>query len=214
VVPSAAARQSLEGVVQLHAFAGGYGGFCLVEEGLLSVAWNIHGDILRSVGTSWAAQAAYLAKASPVFGDLIAGAKTNWDKPLAVSGQPYGFLRSAPVGSSIYPVGDQLAVIPSFVGDGTALALASGIAAARAVLRGEGAHEFQRRVVTGYKPQFRIAGALDLAISNGALRKLALVGARLAPGLVTSLIAASRLRGFDDVLLSARIAGHRSSAIM
>jgi flavin-dependent dehydrogenase len=214
VVPSAAARQSLEGVVQLHAFAGGYGGFCLVEEGLLSVAWNIHGDILRSVGTSWAAQAAYLAKVSPVFGDLIAGAKTNWDKPLAVSGQPYGFLRSAPVGSSIYPVGDQLAVIPSFVGDGTALALASGIAAARAVLKGEGAQEFQRRVVTGYKPQFRIAGALDLAISNAALRKLALVGARLAPSLVTSLIAASRLRGFDDVLLSARIAGQRSSAIM
>ena len=208
------ATEPMSGIVQLHAFPGGYGGFCLVEDGLLSVAWNIHSDILRSVGSSWAAQAAYLAKSSPVFGDLIAGAKTTWDKPLAVSGQPYGFLRSAPVGSSIYPVGDQLAVIPSFVGDGTALALASGIAAARAVLKGEGAHEFQRRVVTGYKPQFRIAGALDLAISNAALRKLALVGARLAPGLVTSLIAASRLRGFDDVILSARIAGHRSSAIM
>ena len=214
VVPAAAARESLNGVVQLHAFAGGYGGFCLIEEGLLSIAWNIHSDMLRSVGSSWAAQSAYLSKASPVFGHLIAGAKTTWDKPLAVSGQPYGFLRSEPVGSSTYPVGDQLAVVPSFIGDGTALALASGIAAARAVLKGEGAHEFQRRIVKSHRPQFRIAGALDFAISNSALRKLGLAGARLAPGIVTSVIAASRLRGFDEVIASAREAGQRSSAIM
>ncbi len=137
VTPSAAARRDLDGVVQLHKFEGGYAGFCLVEEGVLSVAWNIHGDTLRAVGSSWEAQMAHLAKASPVFDGLIAGSKTAWEKPLAVSGQPYGFLRSEPLGSSIYPVGDQLAVIPSFIGDGTALALASGIAAARAVLQGE-----------------------------------------------------------------------------
>jgi flavin-dependent dehydrogenase len=214
VMPSAAVRQSLYGVVQLHAFDGGYGGFCLVEEGVLSLAWNIHVDTLRSVGSSWGAQMAHLAKTSPVFGDLIAGAKTVWEKPLAVSGQPYGFLRSAPVGTSVYPVGDQLAVIPSFVGDGTALALASGIAAARAVLNGQSAQDFQRRIVAGHRPQFRIAGALDLAISNAALRRLALAGARLAPRAVTSLIAASRLRGFDDVISSAREADQRSSATM
>lgn len=214
VIPSAAARQSLKGVVQLHTFAGGYGGFCLIEDGLLSVAWNIDGDLLRSVGPSWAAQRDYLAKVSPEFGELTAGARAAWDKPLAVSGQPYGFLRSAPIGTSIYPVGDQLAVIPSFIGDGTALALASGIAAARAVLKGEGAPEFQRRIVKGHKPQFRIAGALNFAISNAALRRLAVAGARLVPGLLTSLIATSRLRGFDDVISSARKSAQRSSAIM
>jgi menaquinone-9 beta-reductase len=214
VNPSAAARQSLTGVVQLYAFPGGYGGFCLIEEGLLSIAWNIHSDMLRSVGSSWAAQSAHLAKNSPVFADLIDGAEAAWSKPLAVSGQPYGFLRSEPVGPSIYPVGDQLAVIPSFIGDGTALALASGIAAARAVLSNESAHEFQRRIVKGCKPQFRIAGALDFTISQTPLRKLALAGARMAPALVTSLIAVSRLRGFDDVLASARNPGQRSSATM
>ncbi len=214
VNPSAAARQSMSGIVQLHAFPGGYGGFCLVEDGLLSIAWNIHSDVLRSVGTSWAAQSAYLARNSPVFGELIDGAEAAWSKPLAVSGQPYGFLRSEPVGPSIYPVGDQLAVIPSFVGDGTALALASGIAAARAVLSNEGAPEFQRRIVKGSKPQFRIASALDFTISHAPLRKLALVGARMAPALVTSLVAVSRLRGYDDVIASARKSCQRSSAIM
>ena len=214
VNPSAAARQSMSGIVQLHAFPGGYGGFCLVEDGLLSIAWNIHSDVLRSVGASWAAQSAYLAENSPVFGELIDGAEAAWSKPLAVSGQPYGFLRSEPVGASIYPVGDQLAVIPSFVGDGTALALASGIAAARAVLGNESAHEFQRRIVKGSKPQFRIASALDFTISHAPLRKLALAGARMAPALVTSLIAVSRLRGYDDVIASARKSCQRSSAIM
>ena len=89
VNPSAAARQSMSGIVQLHAFSGGYGGFCLVEDGLLSIAWNIHSDVLRSVGASWAAQSAYLAENSPVFGELIDGAEAAWSKPLAVSGQPY-----------------------------------------------------------------------------------------------------------------------------
>jgi len=214
LAPAMAVRQSIEGVVQLHTFAGGYGGFCLVEDGLLSVAWNIHSEVLHSIGSSWRAQAGYLAKASSLFGDLIAGAETTWDKPLAVSAQPYGFLRSRPVGSSIYPVGDQLAVIPSFMGDGTALALASGIAAARAVLKGESAAEFQRRMVLGHRPQFRIAGALDAAISNAVLRKLGLAGARLAPRLVTSLIAVSRLRGFDEVIGSPAAAAQSSSATM
>ena len=123
-------------------------------------------------------------------------------------------LQSEPLGSSIYPVGDQLAVIPSFIGDGTALALTSEIAAARAVLKDERALEFQRRVVNGHRIQFWIAGALDFTISNVALRKLVLAGVRLAPGIATSLIEASHLRGIDEVISSACNAGQRSSATM
>ena len=155
VNPSAAARQSMSGIVQLHAFPGGYGGFCLVEDGLLSIAWNIHSDVLRVGRLELGGAIGVSCQELPRVRRLIDGAEAAWSKPLAVSGQPYGFLRSAPVGASIYPVGDQLAVIPSFVGDGTALALASGIAAARAVLGGESAHEFQARIVSGHKPQFR-----------------------------------------------------------
>ena len=199
VLPAEAARAALTGVVHLIAFTGGYLGLCLVERKILSIAWVIKGDILQSVGASWAAQSAYFAKQSHLFAELITGATPVWEKPLAVSGLPYGFMRSETVAATIYPVGDQLAVIPSFSGDGTALALASGIAAAQAVLKGEGAAVFQRRMLANYKPQFRRAAALELVIANSLFRRLGIAGARFSPRMVTMLVAATRLRGVDEL---------------
>lgn len=200
--PTEAARADLSGVVRLIAFTGGYLGLCMVEEDILSMAWIIRSDVLRSIGTSWIAQSTYFAKQSRFFGELIDGAITIWEKPLAVSGLPYGFMRSEAIAQAIYPVGDQLAVIPSFSGDGMALALASGVAAAQAILNGETAPDFQRRMLANYKPQFRRAAALDLVIGNALLRRIGMVGARLLPQVVTMLVSATRLRGLDDLIMS------------
>jgi hypothetical protein len=141
-----------------------------------------------------------MAKASDHFGDLISGAKPLWDKPLAISGLPYGFLRTTPLAPTIYPVGDQLAVIPSFAGDGTALALASGIAAAQAWIAGESGCAFQSRLVARHRAQFRLVGALDRVIASPLLRRVGLAFAKRAPGVVTKLAAATRLRGFADLI--------------
>ena len=200
--PAQAACSALIGVVHLIAFEGGYLGLCMVEKGTLSIAWIINADILRSVGTSWAAQSAYFSKQSSFFADVTNGATPAWEKPLAVSGLPYGFMRSETIAQSIFPVGDQLAVIPSFSGDGTALALASGIAAAKAVLKGESAADFQCRMLANYRPQFRRAAALDLVIANALLRRAGIVGARLLPRMVTMLVSATRLRGLDGLTAS------------
>lgn len=199
VEPTAQARRAMDGRVQLIAIPGGYGGFCLVEDGVLSIAWNVRREMLRSIGPGWAAQAALLAEAAPAAAELLAGARPLWDKPLAVSGLPYGFLRKDAIARNVYAVGDQMAVIPSFTGDGTALALASGIAAARAALSGESAAEFQRRMARGRAAQFRLATALDYVIARPGLRRAALKGAQWLPAVVTGLVAATRLRGFDDV---------------
>jgi flavin-dependent dehydrogenase len=109
-------------------------------------------------------------------------------------------MRSETIAQSIYPVGDQLAVIPSFSGDGTALALASGVAAAQAVLRGESAPAYQSRMLANYRPQFRRAAALDMIIANGLLRRIGIAGARLLPVTVTMLVSATRLRGLDQLM--------------
>jgi flavin-dependent dehydrogenase len=201
-MPSAAARAALTGTVHLIAFPGGYLGLCLIEGGVLSMAWIIDADVLNTVGAGWAAQSAYFAAQSRFFAEYLDGAKPVWEKPLAVSGLPYGYMRSAMIAPSIYPVGDQLAVIPSFAGDGTALALASGIAAAQAVLRGEDAGRYQARMIAGYKPQFRRAAALDMVISNAMLRWVGIAGARLVPHTVTMLVAATRLGGVDALIAS------------
>jgi flavin-dependent dehydrogenase len=100
----------------------------------------------------------------------------------------------------VYPVGDQLAVIPSFSGDGTALALASGIAAAQAVLRGEGAGQFQRRILASFNPQFRRAAILDAVIANAMLRRVGMAGARFVPSAVTGIVSATRMRGLDELI--------------
>jgi menaquinone-9 beta-reductase len=197
--PAEAARTALNGVVHLIAFAGGYLGLCMVEDETLSIAWIINSDVLQFVGTSWAAQSAYFARQSRVFAELTNDATPAWEKPLAVSGLPYGFMRSATIAPTIYPVGDQLAVIPSFSGDGTALALASGIAAAQAVLKRESAPDFQALMLANYKPQFRRAAVLDLVIADALLRRVGIAAARLFPSMVTMLVSATRLRGLDGL---------------
>ena len=202
--PAEAARTALNGIVHLIAFAGGYLGLCMVEDQTLSIAWNINSDVLRVIGTSWAAQSAYFAMQSRMFADLINGATPLWEKPLAVSGLPYGFMRTAAIAPAIYPVGDQLAVIPSFSGDGTALALASGIAAAQAVLKCESAPDFQARMLANFKPQFSRAAALDRIIAGVLLRRVGIAGARLFPSMVTMLVSATRLRGLDGLIASAK----------
>ncbi|WP_052699439.1 NAD(P)/FAD-dependent oxidoreductase [Hyphomicrobium sp. 99] len=200
--PTDAACTALIGSVHLIAFAGGYLGLCMVEDGTLSIAWIINSQILQLIGTSWATQSSYFAKQSPIFDELTAGAAPAWEKPLAVSGLPYGFMRSAAIAPTIYPVGDQLAVIPSFSGDGTALALASGIAAAQSILKCEGALDFQRRMLANYKPQFQRAAALDWVIADPRLRNVGMAGARLFPSMVTMLVSATRLRGLDGLISS------------
>ncbi len=200
LAPTASARSSLEGLVRLMAFPGGYAGHCLIEGGILSVAWNVDCAVLNSVGPSWTDQRENVARACPLFGDIVHGAEPLWQKPLAVSGLPYGYLRTEPISPAIYPIGDQLAVIPSFAGDGTSLALASGIGAAQAVLAGESASTFQRRIVAAHRAQFRIVGALDRVIAQPMLRCGAIAVACLAPRLVTKLAGATRMRGYDELI--------------
>ncbi|WP_205083330.1 NAD(P)/FAD-dependent oxidoreductase, partial [Paracraurococcus ruber] len=74
---------------------------------------------------------------------LLAGATPLWDRPLAVAGVPYGWRAPAAGPPGLYRVGDQASVIPSFTGEGIALALHSGLAAAAAILDGGDATQFQ-----------------------------------------------------------------------
>lgn len=59
-----------------------------------------------------------------------------WDKPLAVFGIPYGFVhKDSNTTPGLYRLGDQIAVIPSFSGDGMAIALHTATFAVRAIYK-------------------------------------------------------------------------------
>lgn len=180
--------------VQLVAYEGGYIGAVIVEHGLISMAWLLRSDLLGSIGTEWAEQATFLARQSPPLAELIAGIKPTQAKPLAVSNLPYGFLRHQAIAANVYAVGDQLAVVPSLTGDGTAIALASGIKAAQAIMQGIDAQTFQTGLIGRLRLQFRVAGLLQAAFESPLARRLGILAAASAPALVRAAVRRTRLR--------------------
>ena len=143
----------LEDLVQLAMFPGGYASVCLVEGGIATICWVIDRDVAGEAAVTWDEHAAFLAQRSEFFATLLGGATPLWDKPVAVAAIPYGFLRREVISDAVYPLGDQLVVIPSYTGDGTSIALHTGMAAAHAVLDGRSAGEFQARAIAKLKPQ-------------------------------------------------------------
>jgi flavin-dependent dehydrogenase len=197
-----AALETLDDVVQLIMFDGGYIGACIIEDDIVTIGWVIHRQTLQRIGADWPAQAAYLEKQSDRVAELLYGARTEWEKPVAVAAIPYGYLRRRAAGQGIYPVGDQLAVIPSFTGDGMAIALCSGIAAAQSVLAGETAEQFQQRMVKRLVPQFRWAARVNVLFETKWLHPLTIGVARGLPHLVTWLAQSTRLRAYEEVMQS------------
>lgn len=163
--------------VILLPFAGGFAGLQPLPGGgaNLCAAWHgAPGEAARDPGPFLARVAA----GSALGGRLLTGAQPAWDRPLAVAGVPYGFRQPAAGPPGLYRVGDQAAVIPSFTGEGIALALHSGLAAAEAILAGEEAPAFHaawRRRSAGPMAWAGL-GAAVMARAPGAFATLAGIG--------------------------------------
>ncbi len=196
---SDSAARTLPGIVQLVFFRGGYFGACLVEENILSIGWVMEAELVRRIGADWPAQKSYLAGQSSFASYLLEGSQPLFAKPVSTAAIPYGFLRTAPIGPAIYPLGDQLAVVPSFTGDGMAIALCSGIVAARAVLEGKSAPVFQREFIRRLRQQFRIAGALGRILQTPASCAVSVAAANFLPRIATKMVSATRLRGVESL---------------
>jgi flavin-dependent dehydrogenase len=195
---TAAIAAMLDDLVQLAMFPGGYAGVCLVEGGIATVCWVIDGDVVGEAAVAWDAHAAYLAQRSQFFAKLLGGATALWHKPVAVAAIPYGFLRRQVISDAVYPLGDQLVVIPSYTGDGTSIALRTGMAAAQAVLDGRSAGEFQAKAIAKLKPQIAWAKVANVAFVNAAAQRVTSAVARVAPwavpGIARFVVNRTRLR--------------------
>jgi flavin-dependent dehydrogenase len=197
---SSGALQQLEDIVQLVMFEGGYVGSCVVEDRLVTLCWVMHRAVLQRIGTDWTSQAGHLAAASALVGELLEGARPQWEKPVAVAGIPYGYLRRETIAPNVYPVGDQLAVIPSFTGDGMSIALYSGLAAAHSIVVGESGVEFQKRLTDRLRPQFRWAGLVNLLFETTGMHGFSVGLAAALPSLVTMIAQSTRVSGFEMLL--------------
>jgi flavin-dependent dehydrogenase len=136
------APSDLAGHIELHLFDGGYSGLLVQDDGSANLCLSVARHRLkRAEGVE--ALIVELAAESPLLARRLEGVSgLEWE---AVAGVPYGW-RTHHSEDGVFRLGDRGAVIASLAGDGVAIALSSGIAAADAFLEGgpEAADGFQR----------------------------------------------------------------------
>jgi flavin-dependent dehydrogenase len=181
--------------VELFFFEGGYAGLQAVEDGIANLSLVIAEARFAAAGRDFAG---VIAAAAPPGGALalrLDGHRPLWPKPLAVAGVPYGFRlwREPPGPDWLWPVGDQAAVIPSFTGDGMAIALASAERAATAMLEGEPVSAYRKAIRSDAARPLAIAQALDALTSMPRLRHLSLAAVSFAPTLAMLAARATRV---------------------
>jgi flavin-dependent dehydrogenase len=174
----AALSRRLAGTVAVTFFDGGYAGLQPVEGGRLNLCLLVDGAHYRSLG-SWPALLARLVT-EPALAAL-ASAEPLLARPLAISRVPYGHL-AGPSDDGVWRLGDQAAVIPSFCGDGMAIALESGRLAAAMLADGASAAQFQRELLTRTRRPVRLAMAALRLARHPVGRLAAMAGLSAVPG--------------------------------
>jgi flavin-dependent dehydrogenase len=147
--------RALAGTIELHLYDGGYAGLLLQEDGMVNLCLSVSRARMAEASAP-AALIGELAGEAPLLAERIGTPPDDWE---AIAGVPYGW-RARATGPDCYRVGDQAAVIASLAGDGIAIALASGIAAAHADLAGIDAADFQRGFATRSRRPIAIGEAL------------------------------------------------------
>ena len=189
---STEARRALEGRVELFFLDDSYIGLELIEDGIANLCFVLPRATVARLGSGWPALHAYLASALPSLTERLAGAEPLWDKPLAVVCPTGGHLHRER-GTAVYRVGDRLAHIPPFTGDGLAIALASAALAVEHIRLGRppGAYLAAARQLTA--TPIRLASIVSGLARSSAGRNLMLGAAARAPGLIGTIVRRTRL---------------------
>ena len=176
---------ALSHTVELYLFRGGYAGVELVEDGILNLCLVIRDKYFAQLGGTWDALLLSLREEFPSLRQVLVAAEPCDDRPLAVAGIPYGFVQSH--GDGPWRLGDQAAVIPSFCGDGIAIALHSARMAAGYLLSGKSSHEFQVDLSRSVATQIKWATMLSRLLVGPRSQAVITALARISPGLIGSI---------------------------
>lgn len=186
-------QRRLRNTVELHLFDHGYAGIEPVEDGKANLCFLVSRDVYQRCNKSWPELLDWLGQRSPQLRARLAGAAPVWPQPLAVYGTPYGYVhRPGAERPGLYRLGDQMAVTPSLVGDGIAIALHSGVLAASLHDKAHAAI-YHREALKHFRGAVRRAELLAGLLSFEKGRRLAFWLATHRPELVTNIIQSTRL---------------------
>jgi flavin-dependent dehydrogenase len=181
----------LAGHVELILFKGGYAGLQEVEGGRANLCLIVRNEAYAACYGSWDALLAAMRERCPHLGARLNGAACISDKPLAITGLPYGHI--AWDSGGLWRLGDQAAAIPSFSGDGMSIALHSAARAARSYLRGEPAQVYQAALARDLSGQVRRATALSRLLVSDVGQRVAMACAGLLPAVLPVSAGATRI---------------------
>ena len=192
--PGAAALRALAGVIEIVLFDGGYAGLQRVEDGLVNLCLLVDRARFDAAGSGDSLLADLLRE--PHLARRLGQAVPLLDRPLTISGVPYGFVHRGGndgLSCAVFRLGDQAGVIPSFSGDGMSIALHSARLAAAAVLEGASAAAYHARFRGDVAAQIGRATWLQRAGESTAGRRLLVAGIGLVPPVLRWAAALTRV---------------------
>jgi flavin-dependent dehydrogenase len=169
----------LAGHVELILFPGGYAGLQEVEGGRTNLCLIVRKDAYTTRYGSWESLLDAIQNNCPHLKGRLDGAICLMDKPLAISGLPYGHV--AWESGGVWRLGDQAAAIPSFSGDGMSIALHSARRAARLYLNGESSEIYQQSLARQLSAQLHRATIISRLLVSETGQGLAMTGAGIFP---------------------------------
>ncbi len=178
----------LKSYVELFVFPGGYAGLTLVEDNMANLCLVVTRRRFANIG-GWDLLFASLCDLTAL-GQRLMGARPLVTRPLAISAIPYGHVQSDSEG--IWRLGDQAAVIPSFCGEGIAIALQSALLAAKYYIAGKSPKDFQRSFARRIGAQVKLTTLLSPILTHAWGQTFAMRLATVAPRLVSQIARGSR----------------------
>jgi flavin-dependent dehydrogenase len=190
--PSSETHRALARRVELFFLDHSYIGLELIEDGIANLCLVMPRATMSRLGPGWHALHGHLTSALPSLAERLAGAEPLWDKPLAVVCPTGGhFHRDRKTG--IYRVGDRLAHIPPFTGDGIAIALGSAALADEHIRRGLPPEAYLAAARQLIANPIRLASIVSHLAKHSSSRYLMLGAAACAPALIGTIVRRTRL---------------------
>jgi flavin-dependent dehydrogenase len=177
-------RNGLSGTVEVILFRGGYAGLQMVEGGRANLCLLVHRDRLAAAGGTWETLLGDLQCESAHLRARLLGAEPLLPRPLTIAHVPYGFVHAPSSDDTIYRLGDQACVIPSFSGDGMSMALHSAALAVHCHSRGIPPQAYHRLLARHVRTPIRRAMALYRVANTPIGQTMVFQALRLWPGLM------------------------------
>ena len=197
-IPESVRRRTL-----LLFFEQGYAGLQPVGVDTVNLCWLVPSPLAKQLRRNWDAWRAYLVQRAPVLAGIVAG-EPLWKQPLSVACPSGAYLHrgAEPIA---FRVGDRIAHIPPFTGDGLGIALATAALAAGHIARSESASDFARAVEGQLRRSLNTASVLSRIGRSRAGMVIATGAAACVPRLLDVAVRQTRIPAVANELSLAAV---------